>query len=221
LALFSAAEEQSHRFNRQTGLTMRASAVVASAVGAFAAAPLAASANTIIVEFSIPIDAGSLNRHFQSHSFSGFDPSLGTLTDATLSLTGPMAWTSDAHDGDDPLTLLAHLSSPFGASQMFLGRRGGVVNRMDFDMEGTASPSGLGPGSQMEILTLSDGTTLGRVFRTVLEGTVAYDFTPPPPSSTAPLAAPEPSTWAMMLVGFAGLGYAAVRRKGAVRLASA
>ena len=28
---------------------------------------------------------------------------------------------------------------------------------------------------------------------------------------------PEPSTWAMMLIGFAGLGYAAVRRKGAVR----
>jgi len=29
-----------------------------------------------------------------------------------------------------------------------------------------------------------------------------------------PAAAPEPSTWAMMLLGFAGLGYAAVRRKG-------
>jgi hypothetical protein len=32
---------------------------------------------------------------------------------------------------------------------------------------------------------------------------------------------PEPSTWAMLLIGFAGLGYAAVRRKGAVRVASA
>ena len=32
---------------------------------------------------------------------------------------------------------------------------------------------------------------------------------------------PEPSTWAMMLVGFAGLGYAAVRRKDAVRAISA
>jgi hypothetical protein len=32
---------------------------------------------------------------------------------------------------------------------------------------------------------------------------------------------PEPSTWAMMLIGFAGLGYAAVRRKGAVRAISA
>ena len=36
-----------------------------------------------------------------------------------------------------------------------------------------------------------------------------------------PATAPEPSTWAMMLLGFAGLGYAAVRRKGAVRPISA
>jgi hypothetical protein len=36
-----------------------------------------------------------------------------------------------------------------------------------------------------------------------------------------PAAAPEPSTWAMMLLGFVGLGYAAVRRRGAVRAISA
>ena len=30
-----------------------------------------------------------------------------------------------------------------------------------------------------------------------------------------PAAAPEPSTWAMMLIGFTGLGYAALRRQGA------
>ena len=32
---------------------------------------------------------------------------------------------------------------------------------------------------------------------------------------------PESSTWAMMLIGFAGLGYVAVRRKEAVRAISA
>jgi hypothetical protein len=36
-----------------------------------------------------------------------------------------------------------------------------------------------------------------------------------------PAGVPEPSTWAMMLIGFAGLGYAAVRRKGAGRAISA
>jgi PEP-CTERM motif len=34
-------------------------------------------------------------------------------------------------------------------------------------------------------------------------------------------AVPEPSTWAMMLIGFAGLGYVAARCKGAVRAISA
>jgi hypothetical protein len=119
LALFSAAEEQSHRFNRQMGANNARIGSRSFGGRGLCRPPLAASADTIIVEFSIPIDAGSLNRHFQSHPFSGFDPSLGTLTDATLSLTGPMAWTWDAHDGDDPLTLLAQLSSPFGTSQMF------------------------------------------------------------------------------------------------------
>jgi|ERR1700733_1363062 hypothetical protein len=32
-------------------------------------------------------------------------------------------------------------------------------------------------------------------------------------------AAPEPSTWAMMLIGFAGLGYAGFRRRSTARLA--
>jgi hypothetical protein len=36
-----------------------------------------------------------------------------------------------------------------------------------------------------------------------------------------PAAAPEPSTWAMMLLGFAGLGYAALRRKSAGRATAA
>jgi opacity protein-like surface antigen len=34
-------------------------------------------------------------------------------------------------------------------------------------------------------------------------------------------AAPEPSTWAMMLIGFAGLGYAEIRRRGGRRSAPA
>jgi hypothetical protein len=31
--------------------------------------------------------------------------------------------------------------------------------------------------------------------------------------TTVELAVPEPSTWALMLIGFAGLGFAAYRRK--------
>jgi hypothetical protein len=38
--------------------------------------------------------------------------------------------------------------------------------------------------------------------------------------STSP-AVPEPATWAMMLLGFTGLGYAAFRRNGKNRTAEA
>jgi PEP-CTERM motif len=45
-----------------------------------------------------------------------------------------------------------------------------------------------------------------------LVGKVTYTYTP---RLGSPI--PEPSTWAMMLIGFSGLSYAAFRRKGAVR----
>ena len=47
------------------------------------------------------------------------------------------------------------------------------------------------------------------------------DFLVSTGSLTVTAAVPEPSTWAMGLTGFLGLGYAAVRRKGAGRAISA
>ena len=46
-----------------------------------------------------------------------------------------------------------------------------------------------------------------------LTGSITYTYTPP----TKTLAAPEPSTLAMMLFGFAGLGYVGYRRARAGR----
>jgi uncharacterized membrane protein len=44
---------------------------------------------------------------------------------------------------------------------------------------------------------------------------VGYSGTPiePPPPPPPPMTAPEPSTWAMILIGFAGLGYARHRAR--------
>jgi len=41
----------------------------------------------------------------------------------------------------------------------------------------------------------------------------ATGFSPDPAIEIASLAVPEPSAWAMMIVGFAGLGFAALRRQ--------
>ena len=54
----------------------------------------------------------------------------------------------------------------------------------------------LGPGDYTVIITGTAHRALG------VGGTVTTS------------SVPEPSTWAMMLLGFAGLGYAAFRRKG-------
>jgi hypothetical protein len=70
---------------------------------------------------------------------------------------------------------------------------------------------GPAPNRNLNIADTSDGT----LSPATLDGTVTYTFTPAVPNI------PEPSTWAMMLVGFAGLGYAALRRKGAVPAISA
>jgi hypothetical protein len=43
------------------------------------------------------------------------------------------------------------------------------------------------------------------------EGTVSFDTVSP---------VPEPSTWAMMLLGFAGIGYGVYRRKKVAALAA-
>jgi hypothetical protein len=53
----------------------------------------------------------------------------------------------------------------------------------------------------------------------VFNSTLAAEL-PLPTEFTFSVLVPEPSTWAMMLLGFAGLGYAAVRRKGAVHAIS-
>ena len=55
----------------------------------------------------------------------------------------------------------------------------------------------------------------------IADGSTGYFSLEAPVSlSHPPVLAPEPSTWAMMLLGFAGLGYAGYRAKrGAVALA--
>jgi hypothetical protein len=105
------------------------------------------------------------------------------------------------------------------ANQMFPASATGGPQVIDVDLNG-ASTAYLfeGPGTSHEHLfsRRSDGTLSGDP----LSGEFTYTFTP---SATSPLppAVPEPSTWAMMVIGFAGLSYAAVRRKGVLRTISA
>ena len=77
----------------------------------------------------------------------------------------------------------------------------------------TFLPSGIAPGSHTytEIAWFSDGT----LPPDVVPGLVRVYGTATPVASV-----PEPSTWAMMLLGFAGVGFIAYRRKKLAALAA-
>jgi hypothetical protein len=190
---------------------MRGFAFAALTAGVLAVAPLAASADTIMETFTIDI-SGDANQTFISSMFAGFDPSLGALMSATVSLTGSTTWTASS----TPATLFMELLPPIPSSEFFsFGGEPGVPQTIEIDMTGTALPDAIGPDRQEEQLSVSDSPGDGTLGSAVLRGTVTYTFT-----RAVPIV-PEPSTWAMMLVGFAGLGYAAMRRKGAVPTISA
>jgi PEP-CTERM motif len=122
-----------------------------------------------------------------------------------VSLTGSTLWTPGPPGPlEPPATLFVGLVSPIPASHVFSSNEPATI---DIDLNGAASGAAIGPGPQQELLNITD-TSGGTLSPAKLDGTVTYTFTPVVPTI------PEPSTWAMMLVGFVGLGYAALRRKG-------
>ena len=192
---------------------MRKFAFLALAAGLLAVTS-AAYAATIQVSTFFDIAAGDANQNVTSQ-FLGFNPALGTLTGVAISVSGDLMWTPGEENGHvpPPATLLLVLS-PITASQMVTVPANSGEQDVMVDLNGAAATALIGPGVQTELLSAFDSSD-GEFDRTVLNGTVTYTYTP----SDAPV--PEPSTWAMMLVGFAGLGYAAVRRKTALGRVSA
>jgi PEP-CTERM motif len=185
---------------------VRAFAFVALATAGLATAPTAASAATIMQSITIDIPTGaSSDDNFMSSTFAGFDPKTGTLTSAEVSLSGSLTWTPGSPIGPFGAMLALVLASPIPASQGFMSA---TPETIDIDLNGAAAGFAIGPGPQQERLVASDSSDGGSFTGGgVLGGTVTYTFTPAVPT------VPEPSTWAMMLIGFVGLGYAAFRRK--------
>jgi hypothetical protein len=163
---------------------MRAFACLALAAGVLAVAPISASAATIMESFTIDI-SGDSNQSVLSSMFAGFDPSLGTLTGATVSLTGSTLWTPGPPGPlEPPATLFVGLLSPIRASHVFSSNEPATI---DIDLNGAASGAAIGSGPQQELLNTTD-TSNGTLSPATLDGTVTYTFTPAVPTI------PEPST---------------------------
>ena len=127
----------------------------------------------------------------------------GTLTSVAESLKGTATWTSN--NTDPNLFALLFPGTP-AVTQVFL-----TPGTITFAMSG--SPTDLndfkGTGSVGIFLSLNT-SDLGDAFATSasgLMGTITYTYTP-----AASHAVPEPSTWAMLLIGFAGIALAGYRR---------
>jgi hypothetical protein len=76
---------------------------------------------------------------------------------------------------------------------------------IDFEDSSTAGNvladfTGVGDTHTEVVFTLSPPKLASSVSAATLDGSITYHYT-----------IPEPSTWAMMLIGFAGLGYAGYR----------
>jgi hypothetical protein len=153
-----------------------------------------------------------------STNIQQFNPALGTLNDVQLTLTGSFNWFPELDNHPPHQLVVTNFLPAFTISQTFIG-----VPVTDDLVPVTLNL--IGTSTNPQFLNFITGTSfvtdqlllqlfsisalpdqvsaLGPNDQLVnLQGTVTYDYTP------AVSGVPEPSTWAMMLLGFAGLGFA-------------
>lgn len=191
---------------------------LAAIVSGLIAAPVSAIADeTIVATLSVTVEPTGVPNLFSSplsgvgFQFPLFNPSLGTLDSVSVMLSGDISWVSfaqnpivgffvdyegnsvagqDFHLSTGTPTILINLSGSTSFSNDLNGFLGTGTGRFDF----VAFTTDL-PDNTVTIESVGP-----------LTGSITYDYTPNG-LALAP-SVPETSTWAMMLIGFAGLGFA-------------
>jgi hypothetical protein len=200
-----------------------------AAAGLLIAAPVSATANTQVFSFTVELSGSDgiisllspAALVFHSSAFPLFDPKLGTLNSLSETITGSATWTtgrqfelSGGQSGASGATLTVSDDIAVQTLKSFTSD----PLHIDFDVSGTVSDGAdllafIGGGRKTTYLALTgSGVPSQTLSATTLDGTLTYDYTA---AAGIPTSAPvpEPSTWVMMLIGFAGLGYAAVRQR--------
>jgi len=167
-----------------------------------------AKADTIAVDFTVngtAVQDNILFLEITSSSFMDFDPAIGTLTGVTLSFKGTAEFS--------PSNFIAAAELFFvGAAnkELFLGTGSGLAGSFPISASGTINTPldlSLFEGTGTQALMFLFGVEGGALSMSGQSGTLTYDYTP----TTLPV--PEPSTWALMTLGFAGLSCAGYRRR--------
>jgi hypothetical protein len=183
-------------------------ALCAAAIALLSAAVLAgpAQANTIVEDFTVNGTAVINNSNdfgITSSSFADFNTAVGTLTGVTLSFSGTANSTSTDLAAFLDVTTASNLQEEF-----FLGS-GAQVGPGSFSISANGTDSAdlsKFEGSGTQALVFDFFVAGGAVTMSGQSGTLTYDFTP------AVAAVPEPSTWAMMTLGFGLMGFLGYRK---------
>jgi PEP-CTERM motif len=173
-----------------------------------------AKADTIVVDFTVNgtgVEHSPLVEEITSSSFADFDAAIGTLTGVTLSFMGTAKLSPSS-----PFATAGLLSVGTADRELFLGSAGGFGGSFPISANGTVSDAvslSMFEGSGTQALVFIFGVEFGTLSMSGQSGTLTYDYIP------TTLAAPEPSTWAMMALGFVGLGHVGYRRRTAAATA--
>jgi hypothetical protein len=193
---------------------MRAMSLAAIATLWIATASISASAaDQVITEsFTVTIPSSTVpnvaqgNAQFESTPFPLFAASTGLIKSVSFSVTGSVRVVSLNADPDVIMSLVGQESgSIIGFGQDV---KGGMTSVM---FSGDDHPTGnyVGSGNTQVQITLNTSDLPNTdLIESIgpLEGSVTYTYT-----QRTLAGIPEPSTWAMMLVGFASLGFAGYR----------
>ena len=181
--------------------TVRSALLVAAAL---ALPSGAARADTIVQPLSFSASSSSAaTLVLFDLNLSIFNPANGTLNDVKLNASGSATWTATG----SPPSLEFDLD---GQQGFILKNTFSTPGAISFNYSGTSSASAVltywqtgdpGLGGIVGLLAGPPNLLADTITNLSVTGTITFDFTP-----TA--AVPEPSTWAMMLLGFAGLGFA-------------
>jgi len=207
---------------------MRAIGIAAIVSGLIAAAPNSAAADAFTFTYNFPSPLLDYTTEDGS-AFLQFNSSYGTLDSVTLRATANATWSGGASSDENETDYTIFLSGfEFSMTAVKNGDgRVGVSFDQDYSTQAALSAfTGVGAVDTSVSVTNQGGTpaSISSTFGTEI---VSYNFAPSMPGAPifppvgATLSIPEASTWAMMLLGFAGLGFAGHRRAkaGSARLA--
>lgn len=176
-----------------------ATSFVGTTGGCFGSGCTPVSGTTTLAGTSLSYTSGGFNQS-DSNGFVGIgsgngSDNLGTFT--LLPITGTQNF-------NNPFTLLVSFTSPLSTAGTYFGTVLGSVTdsnsggiQVDFDN----TPHSFGSGAGAFTLTVNDTSVSNNGIATPVTGFIR----------TA--AVPEPATWGMMLLGFAGIGFAMRRRR--------